>query len=48
MRASSLIPLAALPLLATAQTGNFVNLWTYHACSVPLDEIELPGPAARI
>ena len=48
MRDSSLISLAALPLLATAQTGNFVNLWTYHACSVPLDEIELPGLAARI
>ncbi|OCL10845.1 hypothetical protein AOQ84DRAFT_362049 [Glonium stellatum] len=43
MRASSLIPLAVLPLLATAQISNFLNLWTDHACSAPLDEIQLPA-----
>jgi hypothetical protein len=37
MRASSLIHLAVLPFLATAQIGNFLNLWTDHACSAPLD-----------
>ena len=43
MRASYLIHLAALPLLATSQIGNFLSLWTNHACSAPLDEIELPA-----